>query len=63
MEKPKIESFIVSNYFDCGWGGSVVYKMGQNELRVKMPPSLAEALARQVIAQHKWIMNDKANPK
>ena len=63
MEKPKIESFIVSNYFDCGWGGSIVYKMGENELRVKMPPSLAEALARQVIAQHEWIMNDKANPK
>ena len=63
MEKPKIESFVVSNYFDSGWSGSIVYKMGQNELRVKMPPCLAEALARQVIAKHKWIMNDKANPK
>lgn len=46
METPKIESFVVSNYFDSGGSGSIVYKMGQNELRVKMPPCLAEALAR-----------------
>ncbi len=53
--EPKLEAFIVSNYFGDGWSGNATYKVGSSELRVKMPKDLAERLAKLFIEQHKGI--------
>ena len=52
---PKLEAFVVSNYFGDGWSGNATYKAGSSELRVKMPKDLAERLAKLFMEHHKRI--------